>query len=362
MKTSRLLFACLALIVVIAVACATPTGTVPTGAPSTASSKPPAASPPGSAVCPITAPGGRPKLTICPEALKPLADLLKSYGLNVEDVNTTKTATYALFQSGSIVLMTAPLKKPAGDLNSSNGAIIGVLQAMRALPLSGKQELPNDVYLVGVKQGLIFFVSNTNRFSPSLKADLRTMTRNVTDPETIITIKDICYSWQTTQVCTLPSPTDALTPDESKDMKERVSATIQELVNAKLVSSDDLNASGAIPDVEGSAAVDKRQASALIVPIKNYPQNTNGNQPPTATTLLGGAKVILPIDVGKLVPAGTYAVKAQSSDSGSFYSIDKTTVINLPAKFIQVRGPSTPAESPMAIIVGIHFWLCFWEC
>src|SRR5262249_20028687 len=140
-----------------------------------------------------------------------LATVLEKHQLSPEQINIARTVAFVLpafaltdANQNTIVLMIAPRSDPPTETTkdlylSETGVAIGVLKAMRTLPLSDQQvpKLDPDMYLVMVRRGRMVFVNSAGEelAPPSLHAVVRTMKRDVVPPEASLTLTDICYSW-----------------------------------------------------------------------------------------------------------------------------------------------------------------------
>jgi hypothetical protein len=318
-------------------------------------------------------------ITISPDDLDKLADVLGEYGLSKESVNTTKTVASALpaivLQSqdaDGVLMLSAPLNKAPIEtidplFNSDKGVPVGVLQTERVLPVGDPAGLPRDIYLVLVRKGKLLFINGDNKeFSgPSVGPDqLRRMRRVVDPPETTISLKDVCYSWRSKegsiQVCAdEPAPQSALTSTEAQTITNTMQDSVNALQNAGLLNADDINVAGVLPDVASQAAVDRRQANLLVAPTRKFSFDPGAE--PVDGALLGVVDVLLDAELhGVQVPKGAYVVRATRSENewqGRFVREDGLR-IDVPARVVEVRGQ---IEEPLVILLG--FWLIFcFEC
>ncbi|HEU0297485.1 MAG TPA: hypothetical protein VFR47_32380, partial [Anaerolineales bacterium] len=280
----------------------------------------------------------------------------------------------ALPDSGAngVILQVTPRAEPPTEsqeelLTGECGVVIGSLTAVRDLRLSDQQELKEGTeYQVKVQQGLMHFVTRDGEeLVTSIKADLRTLSRQVSPPEAFITIKDICYSWNQVQVCTEPSPSLAI-PDEQNRIQEAMQAAVDTLERKGYLKASDINVAGAIPDMVGPQAQEMQQASLIAAPTVNFPSGS-GKEEPDNGALLGVVNVVLPIEQdGVVLSEGPYAVFAQRDPSnaeqwqGLFVSQDGAQTV-VPAKYLEVRG-EIERDGPMAIVIDIRICLCFFEC
>jgi hypothetical protein len=270
--------------------------------------------------------------------------------------------------NGVILQVTPLLEPPAEDLTSECGVIIGSLTAVRSLPLSDQQVLTEGrEYLVKVQQGVMHFVSlDGEELITSLPADVREIqTREVTPPEALITIKDICYSWLQVQVCTEPSPSLAI-PDQQQSIQDAMQGAVTTLEQKGFIQASDINVAGAIPDMVGPQALEMQQASLVAAPTVNFP-SASGQEQPDNGALLGVVVVVLPIEQdGVTLFEGPYAVFAQHDPSnqdewqGLFVAQDGAQTY-VPAKYIEVRG-QIEKDGPLAIVIDLRICLCFFEC
>lgn len=275
--------------------------------------------------------------------------------------------------ANGVILQVTPRVEPPTEsqeelLTGACGVIIGSLTAVRNLPLSDQQVLKEGTeYQVKVQEGLMHFVTRDGEeLVTSIKADLRTLSRQVSPPEAFITIKDICYSWNQVQVCTEPSPSLAI-PDEQNRIQEAMQTAINDLMASGLLPDPPgINVSGAIPDMVGPQAQEMQQASLIAAPTEKFP-SASGQELPDNGALLGVVVVVLPIDQdGVTLLEGPYVVYAQQDPSnteewqGLFVSQDGAQTY-VPAKYIEVRG-EIERDGPMAIVIDLRICLCFFEC
>jgi len=381
MKT-LLWLASLAMIIVLITACgggtptAAPAAAAPTAAPAAAApTAAPAAAAPTSCLPskPAPEPPSTPRITISKEDLEKLAPELKRYQLSTEQINLGATVTFALPKIAlgdrtALVLMVAPLSSPPTQTETdlekcqATGFVIGVLQAIRELPLSNQQTLPAGMYLaIWNKEGIIWSDSNGKTYPP-LKAQMRQMSRDVDPPEATITIQDICYSWLRIQVCTEPVPNSALSEAELKTIQGEMEAAKGRLVEAKVLTTEDaanVDARGTIPDVKGKNAVEQKQASLLAAPVTKAPQlpTTLADKP----VLLGVFEVVLDTDLnGSVVAPGAYTVQVVSAGTNEWKA--RLTGANgsqqdVPAQMIEVRGQiAGQPEEPLGVLGMICIW------
>ncbi|HJS20522.1 MAG TPA: hypothetical protein VJ785_17370, partial [Anaerolineales bacterium] len=248
-------------------------------------------------------------------------------------------------------------------LSDECGVVIGGLIAERSLPLidADIEALPVGEYQVKVQQGLMHFIdSNGEEYSTTLEADIRTIEPRVVDPpETIITIMDICYSWQHIQICTQPSPNEALTPEEIDTIQTRMQEAVDALGNQGTLDPEEINIEGTIPDVLGDNAAQLQQASVLAAPTVTFPE---GVDEPVDGALLGVVVVLFDIEKEGYPPLveGMYAVFAESQGTnewaGDFVPVENNGAAALiPATYVEVRGE---IEEPLAIVLDLRIVLC----
>jgi len=328
----------------------------------------------------VPPPEERLRITLPAADLARLANVLAAHGMSAADVNTYRTVTSTLPAaavagaggSGGMVMMSAPLvsapRAEARDLTGGNREIVmGVMKAGRALPLTDSQvsSLPADVYLVKVRRGQMVFVASGGReyAPPSLKVQTRHMTRNVDEPQTILTAMDMCYAWNHVQVCTEPAPSSALTQQENGAMSTLMRQAVDTLVQRNILTAaeaSEINVSEYIPDAEGKAAVQNQQASILAAPTMSFPAQ---GQEAVHDALLGVVNVLLDVEVPGFptVPRGAYAVRAMQKGNewwGVFVDTNRRR-IEVPSQLLEIRGE---IERPMAMVVNLRIGLCFWEC
>jgi hypothetical protein len=327
----------------------------------------------------VPPPEERPRLTIPPAELGRLSGVLAAHGLNPADVNTSRTVTSALpiappagSGANSVVMMAAPLARPATQdarsLSTSTRDIpVGVMRIGRPLALSDRQipSLPADIYLVKIRHGQPMFVaSNGREYGPGLlQVEMRQMSRNVEQPETLLTAQDMCYSWNHVQVCTEPSLRQAFTTDEQRRIDESGRQAVAMLAQRGILTSVEaanINLEEVIPDAEGKAAVARQQASIIAAPTVDFPAP---GQEVAHDALLGIVNAVLDVEVPGFptLPQGMYAVRAQQRGDtwrGVFVGVDGRRH-EIPAQFVEVRGQ---IERPMAIVINLRIGLCFWEC
>lgn len=294
-------------------------------------------------------------------------------------INDKKTVTLALPkvalvepESSGLILQVVPLQDaPTEDesgLNCQDGIIIGVLIAQRDLPFSDEQmpKLPVGKYLVKIQLGqMIFINSNSGEefTSSSLIGDTRTiLTRDVTPPEAIITIKDICYSWHHVQVCTPLSPSIAFSEEENKIIQETMQKAVDLLKAKGFLEGNEINVPGTLPDMEGEIAQNLQQASLLAAPTVNFPSDKG--DVPVNDALLGVVVALEDIAVNgyPTVPAGIYAVRAKQAEGDKWqghFIRDDGIAIAIPSPYVEVRGK---IEEPLAILLRLRMILCFFEC
>jgi|GEM_PF-4601260 len=316
----------------------------------------------------------RPKLTIPSSDLQRLSSVLAAHGLAPKDVNVARTVTAAVpagiasSQGSATLMMAAPLVLPptadTRDLTAkAAGVPIGVLEVGRSLSLADQtiSSLPPDIYLVIVRGGQMIFTGSTGKelAPPSMKMDLRTLTRQVDLPEAILTAQDMCYSWNHVQVCSGPAPSRAFTAEESSKMAAQMETAVRQLANQ--LGGVEINTDEVLPDVEGRTAVDRRQASILAAAAASFPA---AGQEVANGAILGVVNAVLDVDVPgyPTIPRGVYAVRAvqtaPSAWKAQFVAADGK-VIEVPAALIEMRGQ---IERPMVMIVNLRIGLCFFEC
>ncbi len=312
--------------------------------------------------------------------------VMDAYKLNAGAISYSKTVGFALpmviTTTNPIVLMNSPLKT-APTRNTQEFATksigIGTLVTGRALPLAGRTagtpagtapELKAGTYVVAIEKDEVFFVDSANNKVSAGKAQLRTIAgRVIESPETIITVKDICWAWQTDdrgaiQVCTEASLRDALEKDGTYAiLTKEMEVAVDDLVGSKLLKKEEINwKNGTIADLEGTLATEKQRASFLAAPVVRDP-----SPKPADGALLGAVQVSLEIDLkhpnGSVsrIPPGAYAVRLYEAGSKhpyvQFFSADsKLKPIQAAAEEVQRRGVLPgQTEEPLAII---YHW-CF---
>jgi len=295
--------------------------------------------------------------------------------------NGGKAVTFALPSfalpdpsTSGVILQAIPTETPPTDnqeelLTSECGVIIGNLIAVRDLFLTDQQVLhEGKEYQIKVvanedQQLFIHFINkDEGELTTSLAANLRTIeSRDVDPPEASITLFDICYSWHHVQVCTEPSPSLTIS-DELAKIQDAMQAAVNALEVNGLLDVADINVAGTIPDMMGTEAENAQQASLLAAPTVNFPSQS-GKEEPDDGALLGVVVVVLPIDKdGYSLSPGNYAVFAKLAGDnewqGRFVAEDGVETF-IPAKYVEVRGQ---IEAPLAIILDLRIFLCFFEC
>ena len=286
-------------------------------------------------------------------------------------MNTENMVTYALpnialqneFDNGVILQVFPPTEPPTKDENElfSCEIIIGSFNATRDLPLSDGQILPAGDYWVSMQQGEIYFINNNEeQFKSPSDVDFRTITsREINPPEAIITTKDICYSWLYMQVCTEPIPNQALSNEELGTIQGAMNDTVTRLAEQGLLSPEEINIYGTVPDMAGFDAVELQQASLLAAPTTYFP---DGDMPVDGA-LLGVVYVVLDVQLSDYptLPIGVYAVRAAQIGENEWeglFTAEDGTRYNLPATYAELRGQ---IEEPMAIIIDLRMILCWFR-
>jgi hypothetical protein len=282
--------------------------------------------------------------------------------------------------------MTAPLVRPPApqsqaDLQGNQrGTAIGVLKAGRPLPVPGSSDLAKDrLYLVVFRGAtsaqpahmvFVFVPSGSNtpqEQSTSASPRVRRMSRDVSAPQAIMTLDALCFSWNRVQVCSEPSPQRAMTGSERNRKNSVMNAAVGRLATKGLLKSGDVNVDGALPDVEGTSAVNAGRGSMLAAPLNasavRQARHLFGGSVAPLAPLVAGADVDLLIGVIRVdetidipnypsVPPGDYAVRAKSSGGNWVAELTGSdgSVINLPAENVEVLGE---ADQPTIAVVNL---------
>jgi len=305
-----------------------------------------------------------------------LSTVLEKHQLSPEQINITKTVTFALpafaladTQPNSIVLILAPLVAPPTETAkelylNDNGVVIGVLKALRSLPLSDQQipELHPDVYLVKVRQGQIVFVSSQGEelVPPSLKAVVRTLKRDVVSPEASLTLENIGFSWHHIQVDTEPAPQRSLKDTERCNLRGAMASTVTILAAKGLVKPQDINVAGTMP---GSLLANKSpQVNFLAAPITKFSFTTGENPPDGALLGAGAMLALLPDPTSGEGRAGPCVVRAiRKDDKGILARLEwlDASHTDLPAELVETRGDLPgDREGPVIILDDFCFQVC----
>jgi hypothetical protein len=305
-----------------------------------------------------------------------LAKVLEQHQLTPEHINITNTVVFALpgfalvdTEPNAIVLILAPLAAPptetAKDLYlNDSGVAIGALKALRPLPFSDKQisALPPDVYLVKVRRGQIVFVNSQGEelAPPSLKAVVRTLQRDVIQPEASLTLDDIGYSWHHVQVSTEPVPRRALSDTEWNKLLGAMESAVNVLAAKGLVKPQDINVAGTVP---GSLLNGKSPlVNFLAAPVAKHAFTAKTNPPDGALLGAGNMLVPLPDPASNQGRSGPCVVRAiRDGDKGVLARLEwlDGSPTNLPAEIVDLRG-GFPGEQEESLIILDDF--CFRVC
>ena len=289
----------------------------------------------------------------------------------------------AIAQTGGaavILSSTPPLQPPtpARIELRQNDIVIGFLETRRELPMvSGgnvdNQTLPVGSYRVTWRQDQVLLIDTSSGQAFPSKPVVRLMPRDVGVPETIITLKDVCYSWHFAQVCVELSIQAALESDEQAKISEATQATVDALAKQGLLEPADINVSGGIADLLGRAAREQQPANAIVAPAARIPPEPGAppaSGTPTSDAVLVGAltlfeQVDLPGADGRrvAVPPGSYAVHATQSGTQWMARLGSADGkrFDVLAEHRSVRGQAAgPPEPPVAIL--FDFCLGSWFC
>jgi hypothetical protein len=349
----------------------------------------------------------RPQLRLNQDEVAACGPAMGRYGLAVDDVNVNRTVTVALPPSvmnrvnqhretwlghvyegerNAIVQQVAPLMRPppvspSEVLATSSPIAIGVVMFTRNVPMpgaamgvpgTGSGALEANMYVVGVRGGpspqmmLTACNQSAGDVVTSLQPEMRQMTtRDVVPPQAILTSGELCYSWDRVQVCMRLSPRDAMTPSERSAMDDVMSDSVQRLAAAGRLNASDINLGATLPDVEGVAAVSRRQGSMLAAPVYAAPDGLGA-----ASQLVGALHVDLEVVIPNTtvrLPPGDYAVRVRGT--GSDRVAELTNVANvrhdLPVTSFEVLGNPTHPDVALVNLVFIipPDQLCFFfEC
>jgi hypothetical protein len=261
--------------------------------------------------------------------------------------------------------------------SNQRGTGIGVLKAGRSLSVSGSSDLAKDrLYLVVFRGAtstqpahMVFVPSGSNPQEQSTSASprVRRMSRDVSAPQAIMTLDSLCFSWNRVQVCSEPSPQEAMTGSERNRKTSVMNAAVGRLASKGLVKGGDVNVDGALPDVEGTSAVNAGRGSMLAAPLNasaaRQARRLFGGSGAPLVPMVAGADVDVLVGVIRVdetidipeyatVPPGDYAVRAKSSGGNWIAELTGSdgSVINLPAENVEVLGE---ADQPTIAVVNL---------
>jgi hypothetical protein len=297
-----------------------------------------------------------PKITLSAEDLAGLEKPLSLFGLKPSDVNAAKTVTYALPRialqqddEDGVVLMSAPMFRVPRDLQG----VIGVFKTTRPLQVSGRDIQPG-LYVVALQQGVVQFIDSKGERQAESQADQRQMQqRFVNPPEATITNKDICYSWERTQICTEPAVEESLTDKERNAIGDVMPKAVQALADKGLLDQADINTSGTVPEIPDEGAVKRRQATLLVAPTADFPPVDDQGVSPD-NTLIGTFLVLEPIQTPtqKVIPSGAYAARffRVGEEYVSRLFGDNGMTFDVPIVITEVRAQP---EEPLVILIDM---------
>lgn len=301
-----------------------------------------------------------PPIMISQDDLAALGPTLRANGLDVGSINTARTTTFVLPGQNAITTQVAPVTRAptatSADLTRSNSDVpIGVILGTRSMPLhdAAVNALAQGIYLVKVKAGKMVFVGTNGReIATGLQADIRQLKIPRRLPQTIVSYKDVCFSWNQTQVCTQPSPRMALTGQERGNVDAMASAGRDAIKSRGWLPNADLNTGAWVTEAAGASAVDQRSANVLAAPATSItsqpiPGAANGK-------LVGLLQAMQQVDVPgqPSVPPGTYAVVDMGGGIARLVSTSSEATLDLPARQGEVRG-FAPGEENLTLIVDL---------
>jgi hypothetical protein len=301
--------------------------------------------------CPIGSPTpGRPVIAV---DLGPLDATLRANGLSANQINVDRTTTLVLGSAGATVMRAAPLavapSQTLADVKGGANIPLGVLQADQDLALSGGT-LRQDIYLVRVRSGRVVFINSRNQETPSGRSlDARQISRTLPRPQTALTARDVCFSWNQAQVCTDPAPGDSLHSSQRQDLQDTMNAA-RDALNSRGLLGADVNVGATLAEAEGNAAVSQKRANIVAAPARNLSDLT-GNGPPPDGTFVGIFAVDRTIDVPNYpsIPPGQYAVQSEVGGTQAvLLAADGRAGINVPMKTLQVRGAPASGQTEQA--------------
>lgn len=311
-----------------------------------------------------------PPIMISQDDLATLGSTLRAHGLDPSRINTGRTTTFVLASQDAIDLQAAPLatapNATAADLTRPGSNVpIGVIRGTRPMPLPNAtaSNLAPGMYLVKIKGGAVTYVSTSGReITSNAQADIRTLKTARRLPQTVISYKDVCFSWNQVQVCTGPSPRAALTDQERGNLDATTSAGKEALGARGWLANTDINTSAAVVEAAGPGAVGRRAANVIASPATiAAPATAIG--PAARGTFVGMLQAMQPIDVPgqPLVPPGTYAVVDMGGGVARLVPPDRNGSVDLPARRGEPRAV-VQGEENLTLIVDL--WMvafCLFE-
>jgi hypothetical protein len=349
----------------------------------------------------------RPYVPLPPNEVISCAPALGRYGLTPSDVNANRTVTVALppsvmnrveqqretwlgysfeGQRSAIVEQIAPLMRPPtqthSDLLASSAATaVGVVRFTRNVPMPGASPegpgvapgmLPANTYVAGVRGGPTprwMFTScgqDPSDYATTMAPEMRQIaSRDVLPPQAIVTSGAFCYSWHRVQACMELSPRDAMTPNERSAMNEVMNESVQRLAAAGRLQASEINIAATLPDLEGVAAVNRRQGSMLAAPAHAPPGGVIPANP-LVGALHVDLEVVIPNTTVRL-PPGDYAVRVRGSGPNRTAELTNPANVRheLPVTTLEVLG--NPTHSDVALVNLVFIFppdqLCFFfEC